>query len=133
MRCFERNRMARTVSRRRAFLEAERWLFKDSRGAGPFSFENVSEMLDADPNRLGRALSQSRQRSLRGERGTLRIRAKVEHFDREKYGVSPKNTAGWLAWVQELAPVVGTEGTIEVNLFATAADAAGAGGRPQAE
>jgi len=68
-----------------------------------------------------------------GAKRTLRIRAKVEHFDREKYGVSPKNTAGWLARVQQLAPVVGTEGTLEVNLFATAADAAGAGGQPQAE
>jgi len=68
-----------------------------------------------------------------GAKRTLRIRAKVEHFDREKYGVSPKNTAGWLARVQQLAPVVGTEGTIEVNLFATAADAAGSGGRPPAE
>jgi hypothetical protein len=67
-----------------------------------------------------------------GAKRTLRIRAKVEHFDREKYGVSPKNTAGWLARVQQLAPVVGTEGTIEVNLFATAADE-GAGGQPQAE
>jgi len=56
-----------------------------------------------------------------GAKRTLRIRAKVEHFDRERYGVSPKNTAGWLARVQQLAPVVGTEGTIEVNLFATAA------------
>jgi len=67
-----------------------------------------------------------------GAKRTLRIRARVEHFDREKYGVSPKNTAGWLARVQQLAPVVGTEGTIEVNLFATAADE-GAGGQPQAE
>ena len=67
-----------------------------------------------------------------GAKRTLRVRAKVEHFDREKYGVSPKNTAGWLARVQQLAPVVGTEGTIEVNLFATAADE-GAGGQPQAE
>jgi hypothetical protein len=67
-----------------------------------------------------------------GAKRTLRIRAKVEHFDREKYGVSPKNTAGWLARVQQLAPVVGTEGTIEVNLFATAANE-GAGGQPQAE
>src|SRR5262249_10218762 len=55
-----------------------------------------------------------------GAKRTLRIRAHVDHFDREKYGVSPKNTAGWLARVQQLAPVVGTEGTIDVNLFATA-------------
>jgi len=65
-----------------------------------------------------------------GTKRTLRIRAKVEHFDREKYGVSPKNTPGWLARVQQLAPVVGTEGTIEVNLFATAADAPVAGEQP---
>jgi hypothetical protein len=50
---------------------------------------------------------------------TLRIRAKVEGFDRERYQIGPKWTPGWLARVQELAPVVATDGTIEVNLFAT--------------
>lgn len=57
-----------------------------------------------------------------GEAQTLRIRAHIEHFDRERYGVSPKNTAGWLARVQQLANVVATEGTIDVNLFATSPD-----------
>ena len=56
-----------------------------------------------------------------GEPRTLRIRAHVEHFDRERYGISPKNTAGWLARVQQLASVVATEGTIDVNIFATGA------------
>lgn len=55
-----------------------------------------------------------------GDARTLRIRARIEGFDRERYGVGPKNTAGWRARVQQLAPVVATEGTIEVNLFATA-------------
>ena len=32
--------------------------------------------------------------------------------------IGPKWTAGWLARVQQLAPVVATEGTIDVNLFA---------------
>ena len=50
----------------------------------------------------------------------LRIRARVEHFDRERYGISPKNTAGWLARVQQLASVVATDGTIDVNVFAAA-------------
>ncbi len=59
-----------------------------------------------------------------GSKRTLRIRARIEHFDREKYGVTPKNTPGWLARVQELADVVGTEGTIDVNLFAIASDGA---------
>jgi len=58
-----------------------------------------------------------------GSKRTLRIRARIEQFDREKYGVSPKNTAGWLARVQQLADVVGTEGMIDVNLFAAVPDA----------
>ena len=57
-----------------------------------------------------------------GSKRTLRIRAHIEQFDREKYGVSPKNTPGWLARVQQLAPVVATEGTIDVNIFATSPD-----------
>lgn len=56
-----------------------------------------------------------------GDPRILRIRARVEHFDRERYGISPKNTAGWLARVQQLASVVATDGTIEVNIFATGA------------
>jgi len=60
-----------------------------------------------------------------GSKRTLRIRARIEHFDREQYGVTPKNTPGWLARVQQLADVVGTEGTIDVNLFAITPDIAG--------
>jgi len=55
-----------------------------------------------------------------GEPRVLRMRAQVEHFDRERYGISPKQTAGWLARVQQLATVVATDGTIDVNIFATA-------------
>jgi hypothetical protein len=55
-----------------------------------------------------------------GDKRTLRIRGRIEGFDRERYGVSPKNTSGWLARVQQLADVVGKDGTIEVNAFATA-------------
>jgi hypothetical protein len=51
---------------------------------------------------------------------TLRVRARIDHFDRERYGISPKNTAGWLARVQQLASVVATDGAIDVNIFATA-------------
>jgi hypothetical protein len=50
---------------------------------------------------------------------TLRVRAKIEGFDRDRYQIGPKWTDGWLARVQQLAPVVATDGTIEVNLFAT--------------
>ena len=52
---------------------------------------------------------------------TLRIRARIEGFGRERYRVGPKWTPGWLARVQELAPVVAADGTIEVTLFATEA------------
>lgn len=55
-----------------------------------------------------------------GPARTLRIRAHIEGFDRERYGISPKNTAGWLARVQQLADVVAAQGTIDVNTFATA-------------
>ncbi len=61
-----------------------------------------------------------------GPERTLRIRARIEEFDRERYGVSPKATAGWLARVQQLADVVAARGVIEVSAFATAAAAAGA-------
>lgn len=53
-----------------------------------------------------------------GAAETIRIRAHVAKFNREKYGVSPKNTSGWLSKVQALANVVAAEGDIDVNLFA---------------
>lgn len=56
-----------------------------------------------------------------GESETLRVRARIEGFDREAYGISPAATPGWLARVQSLAPVVAKEGTIDVNIFARAA------------
>src|SRR5438128_4283567 len=48
---------------------------------------------------------------------TIRIRARIEGFDRERYRIGPRWTDGWLARVQQLAPVVATEGTIDVSLF----------------
>ena len=54
-----------------------------------------------------------------GSARTLRIRARIEQFNREQYGVSPKNTPGWLARVQQLANVVAPDGTVDVNIFAT--------------
>ena len=57
---------------------------------------------------------------------TLRIRARIDGFNRERYKVGPAFTDGWLARVQQLAPVVAAEGTIDVNVFATAPAAADA-------
>lgn len=59
-----------------------------------------------------------------GPAKTIRIRARVEKFNRDLYGVGPKYTEGWLARVQQLAKVVADEGSIELNLFAKAAPAA---------
>ncbi len=55
-----------------------------------------------------------------GEKKTVRIRATIEHFDRDAYRIGPKYTEGWLARVQSLAQVVADEGTIELSLFAKA-------------
>ncbi len=40
---------------------------------------------------------------------TLRIRAKIEGFNRDRYMIGPKWTDGWLARVQQLAPGVATD------------------------
>lgn len=53
-----------------------------------------------------------------GEWKTIRIRARIEGFDRDAYRISPRYTEGWLARVQSLAKVVADEGTIELSLFA---------------
>jgi hypothetical protein len=53
-----------------------------------------------------------------GSAKTIRVRATVENFNREKYRIGPKFTEGWLARVQSLAKVVAEEGKIELSLFA---------------
>ncbi|HVP67963.1 MAG TPA: hypothetical protein VMT17_11935 [Anaeromyxobacteraceae bacterium] len=55
-----------------------------------------------------------------GERKTVRIRAAIASFDRDAYRIGPKYTDGWLARVQQLAPVVAQTGTIDLSLFAKA-------------
>jgi hypothetical protein len=54
------------------------------------------------------------------KRRALRIRVHVEHFDRERYGVSPRATAGWLARVEQLSDVVATNGVVDVSIVAVA-------------
>ncbi|MGO8968006.1 MAG: hypothetical protein ACLQDQ_00340 [Myxococcaceae bacterium] len=57
----------------------------------------------------------------------LRIRARIEHFQREAYRIGPRFTDGWLARVQTLAKVVAEEGELELTLFAAPAAKADAG------
>jgi hypothetical protein len=59
-----------------------------------------------------------------GEAKTVRVRARIERFNRDKYRIGPKYTDGWISRVQSLAKVVADEGTIELSLFAKAKDAA---------
>lgn len=53
-----------------------------------------------------------------GEKKTIRIRARIEGFDRDAYRIGPKYTDGWLARVQSLAKVVAEQGTIDLSVFA---------------
>ena len=54
-----------------------------------------------------------------GEKRTIRIRARIEGFDRDAYRIGPKYTEGWFARVQTLAKVVSDQGTIDLSVFAT--------------
>jgi hypothetical protein len=50
--------------------------------------------------------------------GRIRVRVHVEHFNRDSYKIGPKYTSGWLGRVQQLAPVVAEDGTLDISLFA---------------
>lgn len=64
-----------------------------------------------------------------GEAKTVRVRATIDKFNRDKYRIGPKYTEGWLAKVQSLAKVVAEEGTIELSLFAKAKGEAASAGK----
>jgi hypothetical protein len=51
VRSFQRNFEAQGASRRQEFIEARHRIF-DAKEDGPFSFEDVCEVLDIDPRRL---------------------------------------------------------------------------------
>ena len=54
--------------------------------------------------------------------GRMRIRARVDGFNRERYRIGPKFTEGWLSRVQQLAPVVAANGSIDISIFAKPAE-----------
>src|SRR5262249_8087760 len=56
----------------------------------------------------------------KGRGKTVRVRARIEKFDREAYEIGPGFTEGWLARVQSLSTIVAHEGRVELSLFATA-------------
>lgn len=55
--------------------------------------------------------------ALRLPDGRIRVRARVERFNRDRYRIGPKYTEGWLSRVQQLAPVVAEEGSIDISVF----------------
>jgi hypothetical protein len=55
-----------------------------------------------------------------GQAKVIRVRAKIDHFNRDNYHIGPEYTEGWLARVQRLSMVVARDGTIELTLFAKA-------------
>jgi hypothetical protein len=83
VRCFERDLRARSVSRRRRFLEAEDWLFSQNESAGLFSFESVCEVLDIDPDGIRRALWLWRERALSTE-GPAKLLYGVRHHQTQR-------------------------------------------------
>ena len=67
VRCYQVGSDAEKTSRRRAFREAEEWLFR-TKSDGPFSFENVCCTLDIAPDYLRDALHEWQARRVRGAR-----------------------------------------------------------------
>jgi hypothetical protein len=63
VRCYQTDFDMRATSRRRAFLEAQQWLF-GAKADGPFSFENVCYVLDITPDCLRQMLRNWRARRL---------------------------------------------------------------------
>ena len=75
----------------------------------------------------GRARTDGKKEKLTGTAmmladGRVRIRARVDKFNRDKYCIGPKYTEGWLSRVQQLAPVVAEVGQLEISMFAKPAE-----------
>jgi hypothetical protein len=69
VRCYQAGSEARTISRRRAFREAEEWLFT-TKAYGPFSFERVCQVLDITPDYLRKGVRKWGAGTIRGVRVT---------------------------------------------------------------
>ena len=75
----------------------------------------------------GRARTDGKKEKLTGSAmkladGRIRIRLRVDKFNRDRYQIGPKYTEGWLSRVQQLAPVVAETGTLDISIFANPAE-----------
>lgn len=81
--CFQKNFGANAPERRRLFIEAEAWISRQD-SSWPYSFENICETLNIDPNYLRVGLMQwrvnrgSQKNTSRGSRKTLRYQNTVK-------------------------------------------------------
>jgi hypothetical protein len=76
VRCYQLGSAAQKTSRRRAFLEAEQWLFR-AKANGPFSFESVCCALDIAPDYLRHMLHRWQAQRARGARVAVVRRSAV--------------------------------------------------------
>jgi hypothetical protein len=94
---------------------------------GPLSATPVRLAGDAAFTVCGKARADGGKEKVEGTatqlaNGQIRIRARVERFNRDLYRIGPKYTDGWLSRVQQLAPVVAEEGSIDIAVFAKPAE-----------
>jgi hypothetical protein len=74
LRCFQRNFETRHRPGQQQFKEAQFWIFQD-KGSGPFSFEDVCDVLGVSPGRLRDLIVrwENEKRSINQQRMTRRI------------------------------------------------------------
>jgi hypothetical protein len=95
--------------------------------AGPLAAEAQKFAGEAVFTVCGKARDDKGKEKLEGNAmmlpdGRIRVRAHVDKFNRDKYKIGPRYTEGWLSRVQQLAPVVADEGTIDISIFAKPAE-----------
>jgi hypothetical protein len=72
--CFQKNVSAKDVRRRQIFLDAETWIEEES--DWPFSFANICEALDMDPQYIRQGLRRWKKAKLAGRRSERKVRSR---------------------------------------------------------
>jgi len=77
VRCYQTGSDTQKTCRRRAFREAEEWLFR-TKADGPFSFESVCCVLDIAPDYLRHILRRWKAQMVRGAHVTVVHRSQLQ-------------------------------------------------------
>ncbi|MFN8624939.1 MAG: hypothetical protein U0587_02980 [Candidatus Binatia bacterium] len=80
--CYQKHLRARDPKARRLFLDAEEWICSEDR-TWPFSFENVCDLLQINPEYLRRGLLAWTDRQLNGHPRAKVLALKVPGVDRQ--------------------------------------------------